>query len=361
MSSRLLLLFTALAGCDAPFVTVDGGDSPPDLAGADLKGADLAGVDFAWAPGADLAMRPGADLAMQPGADLAMRPGADMAMRPGADMAVVNQTGVGPHGGTVSLLHFGITGDTRPPSCEDTAGYPTSVINGIVDQMSARNIQFGLDLGDHMYVCNNDLTTATTQMNLYMQSIGRFNGTFFMTEGNHECYGGLCLQGSTNANYVAFMTALAPIATSPYYTFNIDTSLGRATFVIIADNSWDQNQAAWLTQTLTTADQAAKYTIVARHHPEGDSSVTTNSDSMAIVRQHKFALFLTGHSHLYDHMTTDNGRDLVLGTGGAPLIAGGAFHGYGIIDQTNAGMLQVTIYDTSTNAQVDSWSVGPNQ
>jgi hypothetical protein len=268
---------------------------------------------------------------------------------------------VGPSGGRVNLLHFGTTGDTRPPACEDTANYPTQVITSIATQLKAANTQFALDLGDHMYVCNNDLATATAQMNLFMTAVAQYAGTWFMTQGNHECYGGQCFAGSTNANYVAFMSALAPIAQSPYYTFNVDTSLGLATFVIVADNSWDQSQASWLDQTLSTADQKATYTIVARHHPSGDSSVSTNGESMTIIRNHKFALFLTGHSHLYKHPTTDNGRSIVLGTGGAPLIAGGAFWGYALIDQQTNGQLQVTVFDlNNSSTPVDTWSVGPN-
>jgi hypothetical protein len=131
------------------------------------------------------------------------------------------------------------------------------------------------------------------------------------------------------------------------------------TFVVVADNAWSTAQATWLEKTLATADQKAKYTIVARHHPEGDTSIPTNTDSVAIIRKHKFALFLTGHSHEYRHQTTDNGRDLVMGTGGAPLLATGAFHGYGIIDQQGSGQLKVTIYDLG-DVQQDSWSVGPN-
>jgi hypothetical protein len=267
---------------------------------------------------------------------------------------------VGPSGGSVTLLHFGLTGDTRPGACEDTAGYPTAVINTIADQFEKLGVDFALDLGDHMYVCNNNLTTATDQMDLYMQATQRLKATWFMTEGNHECYGGQCLAGSQNANYVVFMKALAPIASTPYYSFNIQTSLGLATFVIVADNSWDATQSAWLDKTLTTADTAAKYTIVARHHPEGDTSVSTNAASMQIIRSHKFALFLTGHSHEYRHMTTDQGRDIVLGTGGAPLLATGAFHGYAIIDQQADSQLKVSVCDVS-GTQQDVWSVGPNQ
>src|SRR6478752_5037879 len=77
-------------------------------------------------------------------------------------------TGVGSAGGRVPLLHFGLTGDTRGGSCGDTAGYPTGVITSIAQQFEALGLQFALDLGDHMFVCNNSLPTATAQMNLYL-------------------------------------------------------------------------------------------------------------------------------------------------------------------------------------------------
>src|SRR5439155_26414107 len=128
----------------------------------------------------------------------------------------------------------------------------------------------------------------------------------------------------------------------------------------IADNGWDSAQASWLESTLQDADAHAKYTLVIRHHPEGDSSVTTNAASMQIIRAHKFALLLTGHSHLYRHMTTDSGRDLVLGIGGAPLATSGAFNGYAMVDQLADGKLQISVYNLAGNLQTDSWTVGPN-
>jgi hypothetical protein len=267
---------------------------------------------------------------------------------------------VGPTGGTVSLLHFGVTGDTRPPACEDTANYPTSVINSIADAFKTRQAQFALDLGDHMYVCNNTLSIAQTQMGMFTTATQRFNGTWFMTMGNHECTSTPCGLSSTNANYTAFMSALAPIANAPYYSFNVNTSLGLATFVVVADNAWTTAQQTWLSQVLTTADANAKYTIVARHHPEGDTSVSTNSSVMTLIRQHKFSLFLTGHTHDYKHMTTDNGRDMVIGLGGAPLLSAGAtYNGYAMIDQQSSGDLQVTVYDLAGSVK-DTWSVPPN-
>ena len=273
-----------------------------------------------------------------------------------------NGGGVGPSGGQVDLLHFAVTGDTRPPSCGDTAHYPTPIIDAIADAARARNAQFGLDLGDHMYVCNNDLSMAQQHMNLYLQSVHRFPGTWFMTMGNHECWHGPCLLESTNANYVAFMAALQPISPKPYYSFNVETSLGRATFIQIADNAWDQRQSLWLEQALSEADRNAKYTIVSRHHPSGDSSVATNAESMAIIRKHKFALFLTGHAHSYTHSTSDNGRAMVLGIGGAPLLAAGSdFNGYAMVDQQPNGQLRVTVININGDLQRDQWAVSPNQ
>jgi len=124
---------------------------------------------------------------------------------------------VGPQGGSVTLLHFGLTGDTRPPSCNATSDYPSAIIDGIADAFQTKRMQFALDLGDHMFVCDYALATAQAQMQLYTDATARYSGTWFMTMGNHECSHSPCLSTSKNANYVAFMDALAPVATKPYY------------------------------------------------------------------------------------------------------------------------------------------------
>jgi hypothetical protein len=268
---------------------------------------------------------------------------------------------VGPTGGSVDLLRFALTGDTRPAACEDTAGYPTAIINAIADGAEAMQAQFALDLGDHMYVCNGSLATATDQMNLYMASTRRFSKHWFMTMGNHECFHGPCQPGSSNANYVAFMSALSPTSPLPYYSFEVQTRLGKATFIVLADNAWDSTQSQWFESTLAHADTAAKYTIVARHHPEGDTSVATNPEAMTILRRHHFALFLSGHNHSYHHMTTDNGRDVVIGLGGAPLLAGGAtYNGFAMVEQQADGQLRVTVRSITGGTVQDTFLVSPN-
>lgn len=263
--------------------------------------------------------------------------------------------------GTGTLLRFGVTGDTRPPNCNDTANYPTAIISGIASALEAQGAQFVVDEGDHMFVCNYSLATARDQMTLFMNGIKPFTHTWYMAMGNHECTG-TCLLNSTNANYVAFMAALAPISAKPYYSFDVDTRFGRATFVIIADNAWDSAQQAWLQSTLTTADTQAKYTLVFRHHPENDTTLPTNPTIMSIIRAHKFAMFIAGHSHLYKHAANvDSGRDLVIGLGGAPLAIGATWNGHAMVEQQADQRLKVTVYDLSGNTVRDTWYASPNQ
>ena len=66
-----------------------------------------------------------------------------------------------------------------------------------------------------------------------------------MTRGNHDCSHGPCLAGSSNANSVAFTQALVPISRTPHRAFDVQTSLGLATFVAIADSSWDTTRQTW--------------------------------------------------------------------------------------------------------------------
>lgn len=270
--------------------------------------------------------------------------------------------GVGLHGGTVERMHFLITGDTRPPACEDTAHYPTTVINKIADAATSHGVQFALDMGDHMFVCNNQPAPANAQMSLYMHAVHRFANPWFMTLGNHECMGtgGHCGLASTNANYLAFMNALSPVSSKPYYKVDIHTSQGLATFVFVADNSWTTAQESWLKSTLATADANAKYTIIVKHHPAGDTSVAANATIMSIVRAHKFSLLLTGHAHHYGHPSTDQGREIILGIGGAPLTGSTTYHGYAIVDQKLNGNLRVTVYSLATGLAQDTWAVPPN-
>ena len=275
---------------------------------------------------------------------------------------------IGPKGGTVDLLHLGLTGDTRPPGCNQTGSYPRGVINGIADQLKAKQAQFALDLGDHMFVCEGSTTAAdaavqaNVQMGYYDSAMARFGGAWFMTLGNHECMSGNCQPGvSTEPNFKRFLTSLAPVSPTPWYSYDIHTRLGIARFVMVADNAWGPAQQTWLEATLADADLHAKYTIVSKHHPSF-SAGSWSTPINATLHRHKLSLLLVGHVHNYFHPTSLKSsfapREAQVGTGGAPL--SGTFYGYALIDQLATGELQFTVYDSATGAAQDSWRVGPN-
>jgi len=270
---------------------------------------------------------------------------------------------VGPRGGTVDRLAFGFTGDTRPSQCG--GAYPQMVIDNIYTQMKGKDVQFAIDQGDHMFNCGSGaaaLSGARQQMTAYLSAAAILGKTVFMTMGNHECTGEasqLCTLGSngSNANYTAFMDALKPISDTPYYRFDVTTSSGLAVFIVIADDTWDAAQQQWLTAQLTDADAKAKYTFVSKHHPDGNTDHPEFQQIYDLVTQHKYTLFLTGHSHLFKRQFSD-GRALVIGCGGAPL-AGGDFWGYGTARQGADDRIYVQVFDQATGNLRTSFDVGP--
>jgi hypothetical protein len=271
---------------------------------------------------------------------------------------------VGPTGGTVDRLLFGMTGDTRPTDCG--SAYPTGIIDNIFTELKGQGAQFVVDQGDHLFNCSYSpagLASARQQMAAYVSAATLFGQTVFMTLGNHECSGEsttLCdAQGSygPNPNYTAFMESLRPISALPYYRVDVQTSTGLAVFLIVADDVWDSAEQSWLTQQLTDADLRAKYTFVSKHHPNRNTDHPEFQQIFDLVTAHKYTLFMTGHSHYYRHDSRDP-RVLVMGVGGAPL-SGGNFWGYGTVRQGPDDRIYVTIYDQATNHVEDQFDLAP--
>ena len=274
------------------------------------------------------------------------------------DAGVVPTGTVDADGGTVDRLWFATTGDTRPGNCDQTGAYPQFAITQVAQGMKALRVQFALDLGDHMYVCNGNDAEAQTQMGYYMTAIAQGPSTFWMTMGNHECgnntYPYSCFTTAAHdANFSAYMSALKrPL---PYYSADVQTSLGKARFVIIADDSWNAAQASWLESTLADADLHAKYTIIARHHPV-QGSRTGNPDILTALQKHKYTMILTAHDHSYSHDTSSwNSRSAVVGIGGA----GGGIPGFGTVLQNLDGTLTFVERDANGNPLGQPWSVAP--
>jgi len=259
-------------------------------------------------------------------------------------------------GGEVDRLWFATTGDTRPSACDETNLYPKAAIAQIATAMKALKVQFTVDLGDHMYVCNGSDLEAQQQMGFYMTAIGSGPSTWWMTMGNHECgsnqYPYSCFTtGPHDANFAAYLSALKrPL---PYYFTDVVTAQGKARFVYVDDDSWNATQASWLSSTLTEAD-SFKYTIIVRHHPV-QGSRTGNSQILDTIHAHKYSLILTAHNHDYEHDTTTWGaRSTVVGLGGA-----GGHWGFATILQNTDGTLSFVQRDANGNPVGTPWSVTP--
>jgi len=265
---------------------------------------------------------------------------------------------VGEDGGRVDRLWFAVTGDTRPGSCNRTEDYPSAAIGQIARAMKALRVQFALDLGDHMYVCNQSLLEAQAQMRLYLDAVAQGPPVWWMTMGNHDCGNEAppysCFAGRGDANFTAYMAALRrPL---PYYATDVQTSLGKARIVVIADDSWDGAQADWLESTLAAADATARYTVVARHHPVTGPR-TGNSRIVQAISRHKHSLILTAHSHLYARdAAAFGGRSVIVGLGGAPSTVP---PGFATVLQDRDGSLTFVRRDANGNPIDVPWTVAP--
>jgi hypothetical protein len=273
------------------------------------------------------------------------------------DPGAVPSGRVDANGGTVERLWFATTGDTRPAECDQTNLYPKAAIAGIAAAMKALRVQFTVDLGDHMYVCNQSDAEARQQMTFYMAAVAQGPPAWWMTMGNHECgsdaYPFACfVNGAHDANFAAYMAALRrPL---PWYANDVQTSQGLARFVVVADDSWNPAQASWLEATLAYADERARYTILARHHPvQGPRA--GSPEILAALKRHKYSLILTAHEHDYWHDTTTwQGRSVVVGLGGA-----GGKWGFGTVLQAPDGALVFVRRDANGNAVGAPWKVAP--
>jgi len=263
---------------------------------------------------------------------------------------------VGSVGGRVDLLDFTLTGDTRPPECDLTSLYPKEILRAEVLQMAALAPQFALDLGDHMFACGS-AERAREQMQLYAQALAGFAPPWFMTMGNHECRLADCSgpAGASDPNYAAYLAALRQISNQerPFYALDVQTRLGLARIVVVADNVQGAEQRAWLEGTLAEADRIARYTIVARHHPI-DGSRSGPAWAWEIARRHKYSLILTAHAHAYAHSGEASGRAVICGLGGASPAA----TGFCRVKQLATGELRFVRYDLAGDP-LDAWSVPP--
>jgi hypothetical protein len=285
--------------------------------------------------------------------------GTDSGTPPPVDAGPPPTGTVGPSGGSMSSLYFAVVGDTRPPTDDDTSGYPSAIIGQIYGNIAATSPLpgFVVSTGDYMFAAASG-SQSGPQLDLYLAARGKYSGVEFPAMGNHECTGSPTsncgpsgTDGVTN-NYSSFLSKmLAPIGqTKPYYSIRVDATDGSWTskLVFIAANAWDSAQSSWLDSALAVP---TTYTFIVRHESsELASTIGGVGSSDSIIAKYPFTLKIVGHTHLYERHTSY--KEVVIGNGGAPL-TGTSNYGYAIFQQRSDGTVRVDMHDYATKA-IDS-------
>ncbi len=266
-------------------------------------------------------------------------------------------------GGTLDTLSFAIVGDCRPPTVNDTAGYPTAIITKIWQDIQAQSPQlpFAVTTGNYCFASPNG-NQAGPQMDLYLTARSNFTGSVFYAMGNDECTGATtsnCGPGNANGvtnDYSAFLThMLAPIGEAlPYYTVFINgtNNAWTAKFVFVASNAWNSTQATWLAGALS---QPTTYTFIVMNAGTYVSTAPSISGGvMSIIDQYPYTLLIVGHTHTYEYFASK--KEVVVGNGGAPL-SGSVNYGYVIAQQQSNGSILFQEHDYITNAVQHSFTV----
>ncbi|AKV00746.1 hypothetical protein AKJ09_07409 [Labilithrix luteola] len=258
------------------------------------------------------------------------------------------------NGGSLSRLLFAVVGDTRPPSINDTAAYPSTIIDKIYGDIQAFTPRpaFVVSTGDYMFASSFSAESGP-QLDKYLAARAKFDGPLFPAMGNHECTGGTtsnCGPGAPDGvtnNFTSFLNKmLGPIGKpDPYYVININATdhSWTAKFVFIAANAWSTAQESWLNTTLA---QNTTYTFVIRHESRMANTAPGVKPSEQIMAQHPYTLAIVGHTHTYEH---PSGREVIIGNGGAPL-TGGKNYGFGVFSQRPDGAIQVDMVDYASGS-----------
>nr|HEX4317549.1 metallophosphoesterase [Kofleriaceae bacterium] len=269
-------------------------------------------------------------------------------------------SGSGSGSGSASSLVFAVVGDTRPPSIDDTANYPSPIIDKIYQDIESAtpHPQFAISTGDYQYASTTGSEQAA-QLAKYMSARSAFDGPLYPAMGNHECTGytdSNCGTGNpdgTTTNMTAFLSMMvSPIGeTEPYYAKSIDGGAWTAKIVVVACNAWTTAQNTWLGQQLA---MPTTYTFVVRHESAADMSDTKCSQSQTTIDDYPLTLLVVGHTHEYRHVSS--AKEIINGIGGAPLTSG-TNYGYTIVTRNDDGTLTVATYDYETHKTIDSFTV----
>ena len=80
-----------------------------------------------------------------------------------------DRPGAGNGGGKLDDLRFAVVGDTRPANLDDTANYPTAIVQQIWTDVEAEvpHVAFAITTGDYMFASTGG-QEAAPQLDLYL-------------------------------------------------------------------------------------------------------------------------------------------------------------------------------------------------
>lgn len=266
---------------------------------------------------------------------------------------------VGPRGGSVDRLRFAVFGDVRPPTEDDTASYPTAIVQDVMDGIEQVGAQFVIATGDYMFARSYEV--AARQVDLLLAAESRYRGHVFHALGNHECTGATasnCPNATETGNVRVFRERLIAAQPGVYYDFVVQSAMGDAHFIVSAPNAWSSSQQAWLARVLA---QPARYTFVVAHVPPTSNGAAPGSsaiEDMVRMRAGGVTLRLYGHTHDYRRIAANA---LISGNAGAPLQDAQGSYGFVLVEQRSDGNVQVTAYDVGRPPMVvESFVVRPD-
>ena len=235
------------------------------------------------------------------------------------------------------------------------------VARALAKRNEQEHFDLGISLGDNFYRCgignNSDPRWTSRWENLYAP----LSIPFFASLGNHDYGHPLILCPGRKASPAAEVsrTEYSKSWRMParYYTF----VAGSARFIAIDTEGWSPAQFAWLSNTLkTTANEPdVKWRIVYGHHPMYTSGVHLNQRRIAALRRQltplfketKVDLYIAGHDHDMEHLTSDGVEYLICGAGGAKLRRIKHVQLQSIFHATTFGFLDLTISEHTLAAR----------
>ncbi len=276
------------------------------------------------------------------------------------DVDAPAQTGAGFGGGILDQLTFAVVGDSRPMTIDDTAGYPTSIVQTIWADVEAEHPPFAITTGDYMYASATG-NQVDPQLDAYLAARASYAGIVYPAMGNHECTAATesnCGPGNSDGeppNYTRFVARMIqPIGEQrPYFIERFAASDGSwsAKVIVVAANAWDGTQATWFSDVL---GEPTTYTFVVRHEPPESTPAPGVPPTTLGLEKYPLTLLITGHVHAYEHVP--GSHEIIVGNGGAPATSA-VDYGYVIVARQPDGTLSVTAKSYETLAVIDQFAI----